>query len=252
MDCKNINLPIISKENQINTSLYSQQNNLEVSSLIHPQYQPTHFSENCINNVVRTRNPLERMHWNDYVMVRCSNVTTAWINLYGFSYLSSYSNEENYFFIPLADDGFNLNNWTENSTKNKITREKLNEFISQFNSQFDIINLIKTVKIYAYMKRVIFSILATIFLISLIVCLIMTIKTWEKRRKVIYFPLCFINAILLLIPMIFYYRNCLYISYQVDTALLNNTSGVENFLKNWNMQYFLPNNIYVIVPRNLR
>ena len=102
------------------------------------------------------------------------------------------------------------------------------------------------------MKRVIFSILATIFLISLIVCLIMTIKTWEKRRKVIYFPLCFINAILLLIPMIFYYRNCLYISYQVDTALLNNTSGVENFLKNWNMQYFLPNNIYVIVPRNLR
>ena len=74
------------------------------------------------------------------------NVTTSWIKQYGFSYLSIYNSDENFFFLPLTNDGFNLNKWNEYSTKNKISREKLNEFISQLNSQFQLKNLIKTAK----------------------------------------------------------------------------------------------------------
>ena len=142
MENKNLNLPIYKQEIQPNFNLY-QQNNY---SLIHPQYQPSHFSDNCINNIVKTLPPIYRERLADYALVECQNVTTSWIKQYGFSYLSKYNSDENFFFLPLTNDGFNLNKWSEYSTKNKISREKLNEFISQLNSQFQLKNLIKTAK----------------------------------------------------------------------------------------------------------
>jgi len=30
------------------------------------------------------------------------------------------------------------------------------------------------------------------------------------------------------------------------------TSGIESFFSNWNNQYFLPNGIYVMAPRNMK
>jgi len=38
----------------------------------------------------------------------------------------------------------------------------------------------------------------------------------------------------------------------LNKAIINQTEGIENFINVWNNQYFLPNGLYIIVPKNLQ
>ena len=244
------------QQNQTNLNI-NQQNNLEVT--LHPHYQSTHFSDKCIHNVVKILPPLQVEYWTDYVMIRCPNVTTSWIEFYGFSYLTVLPSDENYFFFPLTDTGFNLNSWNEYSTKNKITREKLNEFISQLNTKFDLIAKIKTAKTAKTsinIDLICSGICTIIALISFIVLIIIGIS--EMNKIYLIFATCCLASFFEL-----WCRFCREIredtshiredtSHLVDRVLISTTSGLENFLNEWNMQYFLPNDLYVIAPRNLK
>ena len=262
----NINETIIPNQNQtiyFNPSKscnlpspYSQQTS---NFQIHPQYQTSHFSNRCIQHLVKTLPPTDRKYLKEYCYVKCPNVTTVWINSYGFSYLTSYSNDENYFFLPLTDNGFNLNDWNENSTNNKVSRENLSEFISQLNSQFEISKLIKTLKEKIKKRHLIFLIFAIVFFILSITFFILWMNyladfIYLDKNFLFIAGICFFFCgMIFLICLLFLCLNCYGKNkYLMDKVLIRNTSGVENFLNKWNIQYFLLNDLYVMAPRNLR
>ena len=225
---------------------------------IHPQYQPNNFSDNCIQHLVRTLPPTERKNLNEYCFVKCPNVTTAWINSYGFSYLTSFSNDENYYFCPRTDYGFNLNSWTERSTNNKVTREKLKEFIVQLNTQFKISQNIQTARNAIKKRRLIFSLLTIINLILFIICLgawmdFFPDYLYLKDGSIVLAMFCSIFCGFMFFFSLFccckysFAKN----NYVVDKILISKTDGIENFINSWNNQYFLPCGLYVMAPRNL-
>ena len=63
----------------------------------------------------------------------------------------------------------------------------------------------------------------------------------------------FFCGMIFLICLLFLCLNCYGKNkYLMDKVLIRNTSGVENFINKWNIQYFLLNDLYVMAPRNLR
>ena len=65
---------------------------------------------------------------------------------YWFSYLTCYSNHENYFFLLRTNEGFGLDKWDETLSKNKVTRKKMTEFKFKLNNKFKYLLLKKAHK----------------------------------------------------------------------------------------------------------
>ena len=235
------------------------QTNIQINSnySIHPQYQSNYFNNNCVHHLVRTLPATDRKYYKNYCYVKCPNVTTVWIDSEGFSYLTSYSNDQNYFFCPRNDNGFNIKTWTEQKTNNKITLEKLNEFILQLNNEFKISDNIKIAKKTINKECIIYFFLALVSLIFFIICF----GTWmnlfteyicinDRMRFLSFFGWIFTGIfclISLLLICIYSFRDN---NHLVDKIFLKNT-GLQNFFDNWNNQYFLPCGLYVMAPRNL-
>ncbi|MFM7857175.1 MAG: hypothetical protein ACKO96_35965, partial [Flammeovirgaceae bacterium] len=64
--------------------------------------------------------------------VSCNSVTTTWLGNYGYSYLSTYANDSNYFFLSRDKEGFTIREWSEEKTLYKISKEKTIQFINDF------------------------------------------------------------------------------------------------------------------------
>ena len=228
---------------QITSNVFQQSNRLRQFE-IHPQYQPSHFSSGCKEHVIKILRPVKRRYYQNYSYVICPNITTTWLKSYGgFSYLTSYSNDENNYFFPLTNEGFKLDiTWTDQDTKFKVSREKLSQFIYDLNNEFKIPE-------YIYKAKSKFKIRNLIFLFFAILALILVIL-----QLIFYYSggwiITIIVALISMVGLFFNYWR----EYQIelDENLISNTNGVENFLENWNVQYFIPNGLYVMAPRNLK
>jgi hypothetical protein len=263
-------------ERNLLTSTYQNSSNIQANSLttyhsypegitinqipvIHNQYQPTDIPTNVIH-VVRALPPMERVFTENYSKVACSSITTMWLGNYGYSYLSNYANDSNYFFIPRDKDGFTLNNWTEANTLYKLQKEKMTQFINEFNKVSNVASIVKN--FYSKTDRpkrknsFLFLIFLIIFLISL-VCLVNV--TNNKRHRIFYqvaLPLvCAVSWLICIIFLVLMIAGCVKskvsIAAELDKNIINQTPQIESFVDQWNNKEFLPLGLYIIVPRNL-
>jgi len=227
--------------------------------LIHHPYQPNDIPTSVIH-VVRVLPPMERVYTENYSKVACGSVTTMWLGNYGYSYLSNYANDSNYFFIPRDKDGFTLNNWTEAITLYKLQKDKLTQFINEFNKVSNIANIVNNFnsKIERPKRKntCLFLIFLIIFSMSLI-CLVNI--TNNKRHRIIYqvaLPLvCAISWLICIIFLVLMISGCVKsktsTAAELDKTIINQTPQIENFVYEWNNKEFLPLGLYIIVPRNL-
>jgi len=183
-------------------------------------------------------------------------VTTAWVSSYGFSYLTSFSNDPNYFFIPRTNNGFTIDTWNESSTKNKITRDKMNEFLNQINNQYNIGGKVMEAINNHNTKTKLLGLLTLVFLIISVVTLIGWIMNIEgSSNKLLWYLMSWVFslAIFAVVGSISIVFCCRKTEFIVDKEVITATSGnIENFFHNWNSQYFVPQGCYVMAPRNLR
>jgi hypothetical protein len=222
---------------------------------IHPIYEPNiPLSVKNVEHVVRVLPPNDRRYLDSYAYVKCPNVTTFWISSYGFSYLTSYSNDGNYFFLPRSDNGFGLSTWNESLTDNKVSREKMTEFIFELNNQFSISSIIKQARSEWNKKT---RIIHCVTFVSFIIFLFDSFY-WYTTTELNYF----IVSIIIWILAIFVFfvssvASCVYYCVgnenqgSINNSIIESTVGFENFLNTWNSKYFIPNGLYVIAPRNL-
>jgi hypothetical protein len=228
------------------------------SFAVHSQYIPNHFNQSSTSHVVRCLPPSDRQWTTDYAYVKCPNVTTCWVSSYGFSYLTSFSNDQNYFFVPRTENGFTMETWNESATKNKLSRDKMNDFFFQLNSQYNISQKVKDSTSSWKRKRNILTITTFVLLAITVVCLVGWINELGRYRSDV------ARMIIFLLGWIFGLTACCIVGifaivrcyskaeFSVDKEVITATGGIENFFNNWNSQYFLQQGCYVMAPRNLR
>ena len=130
--------------NNVQSNVVTPHQNINIHR-VSPQFSPTNIpaSDNPIH-VVRLLSPTERVLKGEmYAYVKCPNVTTMWIENSGFSYLSKYTNDQNYFFLPLKKTGFSLETWNESFTKNKVDRSSMQQFVTNVNNEGKVIQSIQ-------------------------------------------------------------------------------------------------------------
>ena len=242
----------------INTNFQPQTMQINTNFTIHPQFQPSIFNSNSVNHVVRALPAIDRKWYNKFSYVKCPNITTSWVDSYGFSYLTAFNNDQNYYFAPLTDTGVSMSAWNESLTKNKVTREKMTEFIFQVNSQFNLAETVKKAKSVSKKRLICSSIFSIITLIVFIVSIYLWILGVFQHNYVGIIILTLIwsfSFVCCLMSGVYAIFNCSsegFKNYEIDKNIINSTQNMENFLNIWNNQYFLPNGLYVMAPRNLK
>jgi len=225
------------------------------NSLIRSPYQPNHFiNQNCVTHIVRKLNPSESFNTSSFAKVRCDNITTMWVDSIGFSYLTTTANDQNYFFLPQKEKGFDLEGWDDSNTNYKINRNQISNFVGEINNVFNNGNHVEeaTLKYKRSFKKCLslFIVSMLIFIVSFLFFLLKKFPRF-KTLFIIVFPISlFLSCIFLSFLLIYYFSNAFKI-YERTKAILTHTTDVERILNNWNFQVFLPCGLYVIIPRNL-
>jgi len=217
--------------------------------IIHPIYEPNiPISNKSVEHIVRILPPNERRYIDSYTYVKCPNVTTFWISSYGFSYLTSYSNDENYFFLPRSDNGFGLATWKESFTKNKVSKEKMTEFIFELNNQFSINSIIKQARSEWNKKtRIVYCVTFLsfiVFLFDFFYWIDLIDNTTAEFNSLLFSIIIWILAIFVF--FVSGVASCVYCCIRnenkgsINNSIIKSTVGFENFLNAWNSKYFIP------------
>jgi hypothetical protein len=198
------------------------------------------------------------MNKGEYAYVKCNNVTTIWINGQGFSFLTKYSNDQNYFFLPLTESGFSLMNWNEGLTKNKVSRPKMEQFAIEVNNQGKVAQNLEKAKSEVRKTICIFTSLGVFFLALFVLCFVLWIGYLGNYRTNILVSklLVYLWAFLLVcgISLLIFCCKAMtktYKEYAVSKQMIGNNLAMESMISRWNNEYFLPNGLYVMAPRNL-
>jgi len=134
----------------------------------------------------------------------------------------------------------------------------MTEFMTKFNTQYHIGDMVKKGKADYNKKLYIINIITLFTLVLFVSTLVLWIRQLGLRYDssrimlltfawVISFVVCFVSSIMA----------CMYCGTDksdsiVDKKIITETDGIENFFSSWNTQYFLPNGLYVMAPRNLK
>ena len=254
--------PLPQYSNLINETFYknSMTDTLTVRSpTIQIQYQPCDL-DTSITHVVNTLPPMKRISTQNFSKVECSNVTTIWMENFGFTYLTSFGNDHNYFFLPREDDGFSLKDWQESYTFNKISRQQMSQFVDQFNAISKISSIISSYKSKdRYInKRNLF--LTLFFFCFFMFSLIIWIKIFGKELDLLFMIILpilwassFLTCLVFLILLISNFSKS-EDSYEmeIDRLIINKTSNIESLISSWNNHYFKDLGMYIMVPKNLK
>jgi len=221
-------------------------NNAEEEKFVMYQYEPNNLSEVSDELVVDTLPPKYRFFKDNFGKVVCDNVTTMWINRFGFSFLTKPSNDENNFFLPLhREEGFQITDWSEDKTKNLITRELMTNFVDQFNDTSEIVKILK----YRSPKRVLLWFLPLIILILFCAYLMHYRDPYEIKDIAICLFVCVVLSMLVLVR---YLAKMGTWERDENMEILELLPKIGPFISHWNENLFLPRGLYVIVPLNLR
>ena len=252
-DQNNLHNPLVQNQNQ--NPNYGELNSYY--KINNPAFEPSIFSSSSQNQIVRVLPPNERINKSDYSYVKCKNITTYWINGFGFSFLTNILLDPVHFFLLLTGKGFNISTWNENLTRNKVSRDKMEEFINQVNRESNIeVNIVKGKK-HIFLKRFITLLFFFISLVLLIVSLILVIQNEKKAKpdettkfvNVFLLPIAIVSMTMFL-PIFILYMQRRRKEFEITKNIIT-ISGMDNLINNWNTQYFIQNGLYVIVPRNL-
>jgi len=157
--------------------------------------------------------------------------------------------------------GFNANNWNENSTKNKISRQQMTDFLYQINTVGQVTEKqAKGKQMADSKKKSCCTVFASAF-VAFAVCLSLFIVNSAKPYRsfslamhiitllgfVISFLVCCVSGIFRLV-----YQSDKVKDYYIDKEIVTNISFVENLINDWNNKCFIPNGMYVMAPLNLK
>jgi hypothetical protein len=117
----------------------------------------------------------------------------------------------------------------------------MGQFIDLINNQYQIANNVKKANGKFKTRRNILAVCTGLFA----ACTIVSFVTLHPA---------FISTsiILLLLASIFLCIIARQRDFYIDFEIITATNGIENLFNQWNSQYFLPNGLYVMAPRNLK
>jgi len=223
----------------------------------YPHFAPSLAQENRLH-VVRTLPPTDRvLEKGEYAYVKCPNITTMWIKLQAFSYLTNYHNDQNYFFLPLTDNGFDLSMWNESETKGKVTRDKMQQFIYDCNVNGKISENVLSGRNAVRNNIICASVCTLVCLVGFIALLAYWISFIGSRyydaitaRLLTYAWAIVLVFVITGCGLLFRYSRTRDRVFEISKFILTNP-GIENIITHWNTTYFIPNGLYVVAPRNM-
>lgn len=199
--------------------------------------------------------PHERIRAKNYTKIRCSNITTEFINGVTFSYLTNPTNINNKFYYVLRDSNFNYSpsfTW-HNGIFRTVTKEKFEEFFKDINEKSTKME-VRHIEHKANKERCCYDSLNIFFVILCIASFIIVPFGWYW-----YFPIfCLFLAVGILFIFLVAFSIPWSISnrhvhvHKVFTQYQLNTPEMETLINKWNNGYFIPNGIYITCPRNFK
>jgi len=186
-----------------------------------------------------------------YQIIISTVITTVFINGENFSYITDPVNDERNFFLLREGDYFDINQWDPTMTGNKISEEKMQEFVAELNFFFstnDIFNIVTTNNKRKRL-RVMGLILCLLCLTGSSILLWRVIDTiYEHIYLIVTFGLITLACLICTILMI--YRTCFYnseeqMNYDIFINLLQHKEIVEDHVQKWNKEFFIERGVMV-------
>ncbi len=213
------------------------------------KYSEISFLHERENEVISVGALLETYIGKLYKMVVSSVITTVFMDDNYFSYLTNPVNDDKNFFLLREGDYFDINQWDPSLTRDKISEDKMQEFVSQLNFFFstnDILNIIDT-----YQKKSRLNIICFIFTILILLgSIILLWRVLTTAKDHIYLVIIFgiITFLLLLLNLRMLYSSIWSgrkekMNYDIFRNLLKHREMVEDHVQKWNDEYFIKNGI---------
>jgi hypothetical protein len=213
------------------------------------------FQNHTFNEVykVHCKGKHEKFYSELYQTIHCDTIATDWLNKkqYSYSYLTNPNNIKNKFYYAIKCQTYKFNMTVANGLLAYIEINKLSEFLNSFSEllKSDIqTNKIRRKISFRYSCCMAWSIIFLLILLT----------SWVFAFMFFY-PYIFFNYIFYPWPILiglfllsFYFPRRHKQEYKISYHYLLNTARIEQFVNSWNVEYFIPNGVYVTCPRNLK
>jgi len=179
-----------------------------------------------------------------YQIIVSTNITTVFIENTFFSYLTNPQNDNHNFFLMREADYFDIDQWEPSMTGNRISEEKMEEFVTQLNFYFSANEIYTILESNRQRKRIysIMLVIGLLFLVgSAIVLWRIILTVHDNKALIVIFGI--ISLILILLNLRFIYYFCFskkeeVMTHEIYTCLLQRKEIIEDYIQKWNDEYF--------------
>jgi hypothetical protein len=186
-----------------------------------------------------------------YSKMTCDTIATEWINNKTFSYLARPQNIEGKFYYAIKGPDMKYKNtfeWRE-GIFGTVVQERFNEFMNQLASLIEVNLLIDRVTKKIQNRYIIFLTLSIVFVL-ISVGFFVFVPFSVGSFYPLYLSIGFFFLIAFVTMLMFIPRKHVR-DYEIYTYYLINTNVIEDYINSWNIEYFIPNDVYITCPRNM-
>jgi len=235
------------------TSVFRRQGPFKTESQLHNDVNFKSFSKDITDSslkgakkvIIQVGELVETYFGKLYKIIVSSIITTVFIGNDYFSYFTNPINNEKNFFLLREGDYFDINQWDPSMTDNRISEEKMQEFVSQLNFFFsdnDILNIIETNHKRKRLHTICFIFSFLLLIVSAIVLWRVIDTVNEHVSLIIIFSL--ITCVLLVLNICMLSTSCYsnreeQMNFDVFNNLLQHKDMVEDHVQKWNEDYFI-------------